>query len=75
VAIVGYPKGKPLGLADDGPMTPEEIAAPLEAMDKIEPLDMSDEERAAWEAERRAQKEWEKAHFLEHAEKLRGMWQ
>ncbi|MBI2807815.1 MAG: hypothetical protein HYX68_22770 [Planctomycetes bacterium] len=41
------------GLSDnDGPMTPTEIAETLAAMAKIEPFDMTDEERAdadAWE--------------------------
>lgn len=60
---------------DDGPMTPEEIARTLAAMDKIEPFDMTDEERAAIEADRQARKEWEKAHFNEHADKLRRLWE
>jgi hypothetical protein len=62
-------------LAADAPMTPEEIARTLSAMDKIEPFDLTDDERAAWEAERRSRKEWEKAHFAEHAEKLRRTWE
>ena len=60
---------------DDGPMTPDEIARTLAAMDKIEPLEMSDEERAALEADRQARKAWEKAHFDAHAEKLQRMWE
>jgi hypothetical protein len=60
---------------EEGPMTPEEIARTLAAMDKIEPFEMTEEERAALEADRRAQKEWEMAHFDEHAEKLRRMWE
>ncbi len=60
---------------DDRPMSPEEIARTLAAMEKVEPLDLSDEERAAWEAERQTRKEWEKARFAEQAEKLRGMWE
>ncbi len=76
VTITGYPNGKFVGLPDNGdPMSPDEIAATLEAMDRIEPLDMTDEERAAWEAERQARKEWEKAQFTENAEKLRRMWE
>jgi hypothetical protein len=75
VTITGYPNGKFVGLPDSGgPMTPEEMAATLEAMDKVEPFDMTDEERAARESERQARKEWEKAHFAERAEKLRRMW-
>ncbi len=60
---------------DNGPMTPEEIAHTLAAMDKVEPLDSPADERVAWEADRRARKEWEKAHFAEHADKLRRQWE
>ncbi len=62
------------GQEEEGPMTAEEIARTLAAMEQIEPLEMSDEERAALEADRQARKEWEKAHFDEHAEQLRRMW-
>jgi hypothetical protein len=60
---------------DEGPLSPEEIARTLAAMDRMEALDMTDEERAAWEAECQARKEWEKTHFAEHAEKLQRMWE
>jgi hypothetical protein len=60
---------------DDEPMTAEEIARTLAAMEKIEPLEMTEPERAALEADRHARKEWEKAHFNEHAEKLRRIWE
>jgi hypothetical protein len=60
---------------DEAVMTPDEIARTLAAMDEVEPLIMTDAERAASEAERRDRKEWEKAHFEEHAEKLRRMWE
>jgi hypothetical protein len=59
---------------DDGPMTPGEISRVLAAMDKIQPFDLTDAERAAWEAERAAAKAREKAEFAGHAERLRGMW-
>jgi hypothetical protein len=59
---------------DDGPMTPDEIARVLAAMDKVQPFDLTDAERAAWEAERLAAKAREKTEFAEHAERLRGMW-
>jgi hypothetical protein len=51
-----------------------EIAKTLAALDRIEPFEMSDAEEAAWEAERRADREREKAHFAEHSERLRRMW-
>jgi hypothetical protein len=63
------------GSQDEGPMTPEEIARTLEAMDRIEPWEMTEEERAALEADRKARKEWEKAHFEERAEKLQRTWE
>jgi hypothetical protein len=54
VTITGHADGKCPGLSDnDRPMTPTEIAATLAAMDKVEPFDMTDEERAAADA-------WEK---------------
>jgi hypothetical protein len=53
---------------------PEEIARVLATMDQIQPLELSDEERATLHADRQARKEWEKAHFDEHADKLRSMW-
>jgi hypothetical protein len=60
---------------EDGALPPEEIARLLAVMDRMEPLDLTDAERAAWEAERQARKDWEKAEFAKHAEKLRSMWE
>ncbi len=60
---------------DDGPMTADEIKRTLAAMDKIEPLEFSDEEQAALEANRKARIEWEKSHFDAHADKLQRMWE
>jgi hypothetical protein len=57
------------------PMSPEEIRDVLAAMDRMEPLRMSDAELAAWEADRKARKEREKALFVERAEKLGRMWE
>jgi hypothetical protein len=69
----------PVGLMgstdDEGAMSPDEVARTLAAMDEIEPFDMSDEERAAIETDRQARKEWEKARFNEHADRLRSMWE
>jgi acyl-CoA reductase-like NAD-dependent aldehyde dehydrogenase len=44
-------------------------------MEKIEPFEMTDAERAAIEADRQARKEWEKAHFDERGDKLRRIWE
>jgi hypothetical protein len=60
---------------DDGPVTPEEIARALAAMDRIQPFEMTDPERAMIEADRRERKEWEKARFQEHADRLRRIWE
>lgn len=53
VTITGRPHEKFVGLPDnDRPMTPEEIAQTLAAMDRVEPFDISPEEEAeaaAWE--------------------------
>jgi hypothetical protein len=68
----------PVGLSsvdEEGPMTPDEIARTLAAMDKIEPFEMSDAESMAIEADRQARKAWEKAHFDEHADRLRRIWE
>jgi hypothetical protein len=60
---------------DDGPVTPEEITRTLAAMDRIQPFEMTDPERAMIEADRQERKEWEKARFREHADRLRRIWE
>jgi RNase H-fold protein (predicted Holliday junction resolvase) len=69
----------PVGLMgsmdDEGTMSPDEIARTLAAMDEIEPFEMTDEQRATIEADRRAHKEWEKTRFDEHADRLRNLWE
>jgi hypothetical protein len=66
----------PVQRADDGDkLTPEEIAATLAAMDRSEPLEMSEEEILAWEAQRRSRIEREKAEFMKRAEALRSNWE
>src|SRR5712692_11725725 len=72
--LLPEPEGTDFG-SEEQPMNPEEIARTLAAMDQIEPLEMTAEERAALDAQRQAQKEWEKTHFNEHADKLRSMWE
>ena len=68
------PAGSAEGREDEGTATAEEIARTLAALETIEPLEMSDEERAALEADRQARKEWEKANFDAQAEKLQRSW-
>jgi hypothetical protein len=43
---------------EDEPMTPEEIARVLAAMEKIEPFDWTDEERAAADAWEKKNNDW-----------------
>ena len=62
-------------LNDNGPMTPQEIARVLAALEKIVTFDRTPDEEARLEADRLARKEWEKAHFNEHADKLRRTWE
>jgi hypothetical protein len=72
--LIPLPNGAPDD--DDGwDNSPEGIAAWLKWYDSLEPLIFTAEERAAWEANRQARKEWEKAHFEERAEKLQRMWE
>jgi hypothetical protein len=69
---------QPLGEMPDskqGKLSPEEIAATLAAMDRIEPFEMSEAEFAEWEAERRRRKELDKARFAEEAERMRKEWE
>ncbi len=86
-APADWPEGfrvlvEPLGEAEaygsreeDWQDTPEAIAAWLAWYDSLEPLEMTPAEEAEWPAARQAQKEFEKARFNEHAEKLRRMWE
>jgi hypothetical protein len=55
---------------EDWPTDPEGIARLVALMDQVEPVEMTPEELAAWEAERKAHKEWEKANFDKWARKL-----
>ena len=59
---------------EDWPESPQALAEWLQWYDTLEPLVFTEEERAAWEAARRQQKEFEKATFAERADQLRGSW-
>ena len=48
---------------EDWPTTPEAIEKHLALMDQIEPLILTPEEEAAWEADRKARKEYEKSIY------------
>ena len=56
-------------------MTSAEFARTLAAMDRIQPFEITDQERALIEADRQERKEWEKARFFEHADQLWEMWE
>ncbi len=68
----------PVGLAwaaDDETGTNDEINRTLAAMDAVEPFEITDQEREAIAADRQGRKEWEKAQFNEHAERLKEIWE
>lgn len=65
-----------LGMREENwPTTAEGIAALLARMDQVEPGWLSPEDDAAWQADLQAQREREKAEFLQDAEKLRRVWE
>src|ERR1051325_5085422 len=61
--------------SDAGSMSPEEIAKTLAAMDRVEPFDLSDLEHVNLEHHRKAERDREKASFIDRAEQLRKMWE
>ncbi len=62
------------GEDEDWDDTPEGIAAWLKWYESLQPLIITAEERAAYEEDKKARREWELAHFDEHAEKLQRLW-
>ena len=54
-------------LADECPVDAE---AWIQAMNALEPLIFTDEERAEWEAAKAERKAWETKHFFDHADRL-----
>ena len=66
----------PLGQgAEVGEMSPQEICATLAAMDRVEPFVLTEAEQAAWDRDRQAARESDKAKFPAEAERLHGMWE
>jgi hypothetical protein len=55
--------------------SPEGLVAWLREFDARQPLVLTDADRVAIEKARADQRAWELAHFEEHAEKLRKMWE
>jgi hypothetical protein len=60
---------------DDEPMSADEIAHVLAAVDQMIPFDRTPEEEARLEADRQARKAWELQHAEGQAERLRGLWE
>ncbi len=76
VLIEPLPAGSGTGMREeDWPTTPESIAALLKRWDAHEPLEMTREEEARWQAARKVQKEREAANSPAHSDKLREMWE
>src|SRR5258708_5357948 len=64
VRIEPLPLDETLGIREvDWPTDAAGIARHLALMDQIEPLQMTPEEEAEWQAARQARKDWEKANF------------
>lgn len=72
--LIPLPNGAEATSEEGWDNSPEGIADWLRWYESLEPLQFTDEERAALEADRAARREWELAHFDEHAEELRRMW-
>ena len=69
------PVSESIGLRDDEwPNTPEAIEEWIKWYDSLEPF-LTPEEEAKWHAALEEQKEYEKAHFEEHARKLEKLWE
>jgi hypothetical protein len=76
VLIEPVVEGETFGIREENWQdTPEAVAAWLQWYDTLEPLRMTPEEEAEWQADRKARKELEKARFDERAEKLRRGWE
>lgn len=59
----------------DGIDSPEAITDWLNWYDSLEPLIFTEDELAAMQADRKARKDWEQAHFDERADKLARSWE
>ncbi len=65
-----------LGLRDDDwPIDPDGIAKHLARMDQIQPLEMTSEEEAAWQAARMAQREYDIANLEQRSQRIEGAFQ
>jgi hypothetical protein len=70
------PVSASIGIRDeDWPTTPEGIARHLALMDRGEPLEITPEEEAEWNAARQERKDLEKARFEDQAQSLVKEWE
>ena len=60
---------------DESPETPEEIEAWLRWYHSLEPIVMTPEEEAAWEADRKMQKEFDIANAAERDRRIEGIFE
>jgi hypothetical protein len=60
---------------DERPETPDEIRAWLRWYHSLEPIVMTPEEEAAWEADRKTQKEFDIANAAERDRRIEGMFE
>jgi hypothetical protein len=71
IAIPDAPKA-PGMREEDWSDTPEAIAAWIRWYDSLEPLELTPEERAAWQAARQQQKEFELAQWEKRSQSIEG---
>ncbi|HQX51331.1 MAG TPA: hypothetical protein PLY87_26055 [Planctomycetaceae bacterium] len=55
--------------------SPDGIKAWIRQYESLEPLILTDADRAEMDTAMREQKEWEKSHFFEQTDKLRQLWE
>ena len=76
VRIEPISRAELIGMREENwPTTPEQMARHLDLMDRIEPMDITAEEEAGWQAARVARKNFEKSGFEAHAEALGKGWE
>ena len=75
VLVAPVPVEPMCGMHDeDWPSTPEGIEEWIKWYDSLEPF-LTPEEEAKWHVALQEQKDYEKAHFEEHARKLEKLWE
>ena len=75
VMVQLVPVHGPMGSQEaDWDDSPEGIVDWLNWLDSLEPLQLTDQERDALEADRQARKQWEYERFSDHADRMAGDW-